>query len=68
MSLFRIGRESEARQIAGEAAALMKPSYPRDEANPLADGGNHDDLIHWLAFKDARDLIGLEPSSTKEAP
>ena len=37
MSLFRQGKEEEARQLATEAAVNMKP-LPADEQNPLANG------------------------------
>ena len=35
MSLFRQGKENEARQLALEAASKMRP-LPKDEKNPLA--------------------------------
>jgi tetratricopeptide (TPR) repeat protein len=56
MSLFRQGKENEARKLAGEAAAKMRP-LPKDENNPLADNVTHDDLILWLAYKEAKTLI-----------
>jgi hypothetical protein len=37
----------------------MKP-LPKDEKNPLADKANHDDLILWLAYKEAKALIGFD--------
>jgi hypothetical protein len=37
----------------------MKP-LPRDEKNPLADGAHFEDLILWLACKEARALIGFD--------
>jgi hypothetical protein len=39
----------------------MKP-LPKDEKNPLADDANHDDLILWLAYKEAKALIKFEPA------
>jgi hypothetical protein len=66
MSLFRRGKEKEARQLAIEAASAMKP-LPKDEKNPLADGAGHDDLIVWLAYKEARALIKFEPDPTTPA-
>jgi serine/threonine protein kinase len=59
MSLFRQGKQAEARQLAIEAAAKMKP-LPQDENDPLAGNANHDDLILWLAYKEARELLKLE--------
>jgi serine/threonine-protein kinase len=60
MSLFRQGNEEEARKLATAAAAKMKP-LPRDENNPLAGDADHDDLILWLAYKEARAMIKFEP-------
>jgi eukaryotic-like serine/threonine-protein kinase len=68
MSLFRQGKQDEARKLAIAAAAQMKP-LPTDEQNPLVDlpvmvGGPDSDtqeyLITWLAFKEARALMQLE--------
>src|SRR5262249_38597885 len=58
MSLFRQGHEEEARKLA--AAAKTKP-LPRDENNPLAGDPDHDDLILWLAYKEAKAMIKFEP-------
>jgi hypothetical protein len=57
MCLFRLGREAEARKVAAEAVAQMKP-LPADEKNPLASGA-HDDLILWLAYKEAKVMLKL---------
>jgi serine/threonine-protein kinase len=62
LSLFRQGREEEARKLAVAAAAKMKP-LPRDENNPLAGDPDHDDLILWLAYKEAKATIKFEPVS-----
>jgi tetratricopeptide (TPR) repeat protein len=56
MSLFRQGKATEARQLFAETEATMKP-LPADDKNPLANGANHDDLILWLACKEARALL-----------
>jgi hypothetical protein len=56
MSLFRQGKESEARQLADEAFAAMKP-LPADEKFPLAGDADADDLILWMAYKEARALF-----------
>ena len=65
MSLFRQGKNDEARALATEAAAKMKP-LPKDEQNPMAGGADHDDLILWLAYKEAKALIGFD--ATPAAP
>jgi hypothetical protein len=68
MSLFRQGKPDEARQLASAAAAKMKP-LPKDEKNPLADKAGHDDLILWLAYKEAKKLIGFDatpPAAPRE--
>ena len=62
MSLFRQGKTDEARKLAIAAAAKMKP-LPRDENNPLANGpmrGDHEDLILWLAYKEAKAMIQFD--------
>ena len=59
MSLFRLGREAEARRIAAEAASRMKPP-PADGTNPLAGGANADDLILWMAYKEAKALLRFD--------
>jgi serine/threonine protein kinase/Tfp pilus assembly protein PilF len=67
MSLFRQGKEQEARQLAIEAVARIKP-LPKDEKNPLAGNANNDDLILWLAYKEAKALIQFEPTPAAPAP
>jgi hypothetical protein len=62
MSLFRQGKENEARKLASEAAAKMKP-LPKDEKNPLAGGASLDDLMLWLAYKEAKGLIRFDAAS-----
>jgi WD40 repeat protein/tetratricopeptide (TPR) repeat protein len=59
MSLFRQGKPDEARQLAILAAAKMKP-LPMDDNNPLVGGGDHNDLILWLAYKEAKALIKFD--------
>jgi hypothetical protein len=66
MSLFRQGKENEARRLATEAAAKMKP-LPKDEANPLAGGNDIDDLILWLAYKEARAVIKFDAAPAAPA-
>jgi hypothetical protein len=59
MSLFRQGKRDEARKLSRAAAAKMKP-LPKDEQNPLANNADHDDLILWLAYKEARAMLKFE--------
>ena len=37
----------------------MKP-LPKDEKNPLASDADHDDLILWLAYKEAKAIIQFD--------
>ena len=59
MSLSRQGKSDEARKLAIGAAAQMKP-LPKDEQNPLANDAYWDDLILWLAYKEAKAMIQLD--------
>jgi serine/threonine protein kinase/tetratricopeptide (TPR) repeat protein len=56
MSLFRLGKEDKARQLAIKAVSRMRP-LPKDEKNPLAGNAIPDDLILWMAYKEAKALI-----------
>ena len=67
MSLFRQGKANEARRLALAAAATMKP-LPKDEKNPLADNATHDDLILWLAYKEAKGLIRFGEKKVERVP
>ena len=62
MSLFKQGRQDEARKRLGEVEARM-PALPADETKPLLDGreASADELILWLAYKEATLL--LQPAS-----
>jgi tetratricopeptide (TPR) repeat protein len=64
MSLFRQGKTDLARQLAAEAAAQMKP-LPVDEQKPLAGGADENDLILWLAYKEAKALLKFEATQTE---
>ena len=44
----------------------MKP-LPRDENNPLDSGCDSNDLITWLAFKEAKALIQFDASADPKA-
>jgi eukaryotic-like serine/threonine-protein kinase len=65
MGLFRQGKTDLARKLATEAAAKMKP-LPVDEQRPLAGGADENDLIMWLAYKEAKAMIQLD--ATPAAP
>jgi uncharacterized protein HemY len=65
MSRFQQDKKDEARQLAIEATAQMKP-LPRDEKNPLADNATHDNLIQWLAYKEALALIKFDAVPTRD--
>jgi eukaryotic-like serine/threonine-protein kinase len=65
MGLFRRGKTGLARKLATEAAAKMKP-LPVDEQKPLLGGADEDDLIMWLAYKEAKAMIPFE--ATPAAP
>jgi WD40 repeat protein/serine/threonine protein kinase len=64
MSLFRQGKEAEARKLATEAAANMRP-LPTDEKNPLDGDSTADDLILWMAYKEAKALMKLDAAPPK---
>jgi tetratricopeptide (TPR) repeat protein len=54
MSLFRLDRLEEARRLVSQAEAQMPP-LPKDESKPMV--VSHDNLIWWLAYKEAKALI-----------
>jgi serine/threonine-protein kinase len=66
MSLFRQGNQEEARKLAIAAAAKMRP-LPKDENNPLAGDADHDDLILWLAYKEAKAIIKFDAAPPSKA-
>jgi tetratricopeptide (TPR) repeat protein len=66
MSLFRQGNNDEARKLAIAAKAKMKP-LPADEQGPLAGNSSPDDVILWLAYKEAKALIQFDAASAPEA-
>jgi WD40 repeat protein/serine/threonine protein kinase len=57
MSRFRQGKVDEARAIAIAATAKMKPLPASGQPNPLAGGASADDVILWLALKEAQAVI-----------
>jgi tetratricopeptide (TPR) repeat protein len=60
LSLFRQGKPDEARQLATQAAAKMKP-LPKDAKNLLA--SETADLLLWLAYREAKETIKFEEKS-----
>jgi hypothetical protein len=66
MSLYRQGKMDEARSLATAAATEMKP-LPNGEKDPLAGNAGHDDLILWMAYKEAK-AIKFEPAPAAPAP
>jgi eukaryotic-like serine/threonine-protein kinase len=56
MSLSRQGQLAAARQLFKETEAKIKP-LPKAGQWPLTEGVEHDDLILWLACKEARELL-----------
>jgi tetratricopeptide (TPR) repeat protein len=66
MSLSRQGKSDEARKLAIGATAQMKP-LPKDEQNPPVSDAYWDDLILWLAYKEAKALIGFDAAPAAPA-
>ena len=58
MSLVRQGKTEEARKLFSQAEAQMPPC-PQDGHKPLVEGRlvDHDYLIWWLAYKEAKTLL-----------
>ena len=59
MALFRQGKTDEAKDLAAKTAAGMDPPLPADEQRPVLPHGSSD-LILWLAYKEAKALIGFD--------
>lgn len=62
MILFRRGDLAAARTLFAEAAAHMRP-LPDDDRNPLAHGASADEMITWLAYREAKALLRIEDSA-----
>jgi hypothetical protein len=62
MCLVRVGKIVEARDLAKDAAGRLK-APPADAKNPLSGRDDEDDMILWMARKEALDLIELESNS-----
>jgi serine/threonine protein kinase/tetratricopeptide (TPR) repeat protein len=58
MNLFQQGKRDEAQRLANEATARMKP-LPRE----VGTFQNPDDLILWMAYKEATELLKLDSTS-----
>jgi serine/threonine protein kinase len=58
MSLFQQGKKAEARKLALEAVAKMRP-IPTDETN-LVTKVSADELILWMVYKEAKALIRFD--------
>jgi tetratricopeptide (TPR) repeat protein len=56
MMLFRQGQQAQARQLFVETEAKMPP-LPTAVQWSLAEGADYDDLMLWLACKEARALL-----------
>jgi eukaryotic-like serine/threonine-protein kinase len=65
MSLFKAGEKDQAREVALKAAAAMRP-LPKDPKNPLTDSASADDVIVWLAYREAKELIGFPEAAAKK--
>ncbi len=67
MSLFRQDKLEQGRRAFSQAEAQMPP-LPKDEGKPFVDGrpASHDDLIWWLAYKEAEALIEGPSASIAE--
>jgi WD40 repeat protein/serine/threonine protein kinase/tetratricopeptide (TPR) repeat protein len=65
MSLFRAGKEGEARKLVSQTESQIPPP-PKDESKPLVDGKpvSHDVLICWLADKEIQSMLN-EPAPPK---
>lgn len=61
MSIYRAGKPDEARKVAIEAAAKIKPL-----PNPSLDNQSGDDLVLWLAYKEAKTMIKFDEAPPPE--
>jgi tetratricopeptide (TPR) repeat protein len=68
MSHFQLGGKDEARDVAATAVAQIKP-LPKDGQGPMAGDSNPDHMILWLAYKEAKAMIGfVEPPAASAKP
>jgi len=61
MALERRGKADDARKLVAATAARMR-SVSKDEKDLLAGGTDYDDVILWLAYKEAKALMKLDPA------
>jgi len=61
MIRFQQDQKVEAQRLFHQAAVAMKP-LPESADNPLTGGANYEDVILWLAYQEARTLIGPAPA------
>ena len=67
MSLFQLGRKDEARDVAARAVTRMKP-LPEHERDIMAGTeAISDQLIQWLAYKEARAMMQFDASPPPKA-
>jgi hypothetical protein len=66
MSLFQQSKKDEAGKLAIEATSKMRP-LPKDEKNPLAGNAWAADLNLWMAYKEAKALIGFDAANAAAA-
>jgi eukaryotic-like serine/threonine-protein kinase len=59
MVLERRGKSDDARKLAAATTARMRP-IPKDEKDLLAGGTDYDDLVLWMAYKEAMTLLKLD--------
>jgi tetratricopeptide (TPR) repeat protein len=63
MSIYRAGKPDEARKVAIDAVAKMKPLPNPSLDNPYL----RDDLVLWLAYKEAKTMIKFDEAPPPEA-
>ncbi len=56
MIMFQQGHQTPARRLFSETEAKMQP-VPAAVEGALAEGADYDDLMRWLAYKEARELL-----------
>jgi serine/threonine protein kinase/tetratricopeptide (TPR) repeat protein len=64
MVLFRQGQAGDARKLFEATVSRMRP-LPDDDQNPLASGASGDDMIVWLAYREAATMLGVEPAGVR---
>jgi len=67
MSFFRQGKPSEARHLFIEAATQINP-LPADERQLFANEAGPEDIIVWLAYREAKALVQANAQPDPAAP